>query len=207
MTEPIMGRVDVLFELLRRANLDNPDAVRRFIPSLDPDTETRPLADQIADAILSERPDLYETFLSIKAHASLKDPYSQAISGEHGPTLLGEFLSRWVIFERFIRRLARMQDMPVQAVPTSKMMKSLLRDQPIPLKLLEHLRYIRNNLVHGHRQPSAEVLRSSIDEFDSALDALEQNNDPIIQEALVWARSNEEDRPSSFYPRRSETTP
>jgi hypothetical protein len=207
MTEPIMGRVDVLFELLRRANLDNPDAVRRFIPSLDPDTETRPLADQIADAILSERPDLYEAFLSIKAQASLKDPYSQAISGEHGPTLLGEFLSRWVIFERFIRRLARIQDMPVQAVPTSNMMKSLLRDQPIPLKLLEHLRYIRNNLVHGHRQPSAEILRSSIDEFDSVLEALEQNNDPIIQEALVWARSNEEDRPPSFYPRRSEITP
>ena len=206
MTEPIMGRVDVLFDLLRKANLDNPEAVRRFIPSLDPDTETQPLADQIADAILSERPDLYETFLSIKAQAGLKDPYSQAISGEHGPTLLGEFLSRWVVFEKFIRRLARMQDVPIQAVPTSKMMQLLLRDRPIPLKLLEHLRNVRNSLVHGHRQPSAELLRSSIDEFDSVLEALEQSNDARIHEALVWARSNEEDRPGPSYSRRGETT-
>jgi hypothetical protein len=196
MTEPVMGRVDVLFELLQKAGLDKPDALRQFIPALDPDTEARPLADQIADAVLSTRPDLYEAFLAIKAQASLKDPYSQAVSGEHGPTLLGEFVSRWVLFERFSRYLARLRDLPIQAVPGSRTIKLLLRDQPVPLKIIENLRYVRNNLVHGHRQPSTERLKSSIEDFDLVLNAPDQSDDPQIREALRWARSAEPDRPT-----------
>jgi hypothetical protein len=203
MNEPTMGRVDVLFELLREADLDTPDAVSRFIPKLDPDTETRPLADQIADAILSERPELYETFLALKARASSRDPYSQAVSGEHGPTLLGEFLTRWVVFERFARHLARLNDVPTQPVPSNKAIQSLLGEHRIPIKIIDHLRYVRNSLVHGHRQSSTDLLRSSIDEFDTVFEALEQSGDANIVEALKWARSEAEDRPGSLLSQRA----
>jgi hypothetical protein len=163
----------------------------------------RPLADQIADAILSEKPELYEAFLSIKAQASLRDPYSHTISGEHGLTLLGVFLSRWVLFERFIRRLARLRDIPMQAVPTTKTIELALGEQPVPLKTIARLRVIRNNLVHGHRQPSPDLLQSSIDEFDTVLETLGRSDDSQIREALVWASSDEEDHPPPFFPRRN----
>lgn len=197
MSEPTMGRVDVLFELLREADLDTPDGVSRFLPVLDPDTEARPLADQIADAILSERPELYETFLALKAKASSRDPYSQAVSGEHGPTLLGEFLTRWVVFERFARHLARAQGIPTQPIPSNKAIQSLLGDHRVPARIIDHLRYVRNSLVHGHRPSSPDLLRSSIGEFDTVFETLEQSGDANIIDALSWARSDAEDLPGS----------
>jgi hypothetical protein len=56
--EPIMGRVDVLLGLLRRAQLDNAEALRPYLEDLDGDNEARPIADQIAGRILAERSDL-----------------------------------------------------------------------------------------------------------------------------------------------------
>jgi hypothetical protein len=56
--QPIMGRVDRLFKLVRRADLNNPDALEIYLESLDSNTEKRPIADQIVDRLLAKNTEL-----------------------------------------------------------------------------------------------------------------------------------------------------
>jgi hypothetical protein len=54
VTDSGIGRVDLLFRLLTRIELNTPDDLRPYLDLLHGDLEQRPLAEQIIDALIAE---------------------------------------------------------------------------------------------------------------------------------------------------------
>lgn len=199
VTEPSMGRVDVLLELLRNSQIDTPDAIRPYIKVLDCDPTAYPIADQIADRILAEKPELYSSFVEFQAAIGPHNPYSWPDRSEKPiSSLIGEFLSRWIVFERFFRMLVRERDLNVRNMYaiTSQTLRHVLEADPLTLDRIQRLRELRNRLVHGIRIPDQATLRAAVEEFDSIFTALDANRDPKIKAAMRWARSSEDDQRS-----------
>lgn len=194
--EPIMGRVDVLLELLRTARLDAPAAVRPYLEGLDDDAEARPIADQIADRVLAAHPDLYKPFLEMKASAGQRDPYLWSEPQEGlPPDLIGGFLSRWITFERFTRMVVR-QRFPERrrwVMGSTRELREFLGSNADVLGQIDYLRDLRNHLVHGVRIPDASTLKAAIETFDRVFAILDASENPTIKAAIRWARSGDEE--------------
>ena len=54
--EPLMGRVDVLFDLLHELDMGTSDKMSKYVESLSRQAERRPIADQIIDEIIAADP-------------------------------------------------------------------------------------------------------------------------------------------------------
>src|SRR5215218_4812208 len=59
VTDSGVGRVDLLFRLLTRLELNTPDDLGPYLDLLHGDLEQRPLAEQIIDALIAENPSRY----------------------------------------------------------------------------------------------------------------------------------------------------
>jgi len=101
--EPVMGRVDILFRLLQAAELDRPDRLLPHLRDLDAETEQRPLAEQVVDRILAEKPELYDQYIEMRRTASSRPRGG----GQRGisPSLdhVAGFLQKWIVLERELR--------------------------------------------------------------------------------------------------------
>jgi ppGpp synthetase/RelA/SpoT-type nucleotidyltranferase len=62
-SEPNMGRVDILWELLRKANLTSATKLAEILGSPIPTTEDQSISDQIADIVLNMHPELYDAYV------------------------------------------------------------------------------------------------------------------------------------------------
>jgi ppGpp synthetase/RelA/SpoT-type nucleotidyltranferase len=69
-----MGRVDVLLELLRRLELDNPKALAPYLVALDADFEQRPVADQLADVVSGGDEDRHRAHEAIRSELVGNEP-------------------------------------------------------------------------------------------------------------------------------------
>jgi ppGpp synthetase/RelA/SpoT-type nucleotidyltranferase len=161
--EPIMGRVDVLFDLLQELDIATPDGISNYIESLKSQTERRPIADQIIDEIIAADRARYEVFSRIRLQREGKSPY-KTVSEDHDSSeqekAIGYFMSQWIAFERVFREVGRRRgyDEREMISPNSRVLRRLnfLNDRTVGE--LEHLRRIRNNLVHGVEIPDAEFI-------------------------------------------------
>jgi hypothetical protein len=66
VNEAAIGRVDVLYELLKATGLNTPDELAKYVRVLHSDFEKRPLSEQIVDQILAEKPSRYATYEQIR---------------------------------------------------------------------------------------------------------------------------------------------
>jgi ppGpp synthetase/RelA/SpoT-type nucleotidyltranferase len=73
--EPAMGRADILFELLRRANLNDPQKLRQIVDEALPPNPRRPIAQDIIDALLCTNPALSSTYEQVKSVVGDRNPY------------------------------------------------------------------------------------------------------------------------------------
>ena len=198
--EPVMGRVDVLLELLRRAQLDTAEASSPYLKGLDEDGEIRPIADQVADRILAERPNLYGAFMDLQEKAG-RDPYGRFPSSQdERHELMGRFVSAWVVLERFQRNLAENVGAEHRSAfgAWNPALRRLLRQEGLgaeTLHKIDALRIVKNRIVHGALQDVA-TLRAALDELESVLGLIDQSSDPRVIAAMRWARSDS-DEPSA----------
>jgi len=222
--EPQMGRLDVLFKLLRRANLDTTEGVTPFVRAVREETESRPIADQVADAVLTADPKLYPYFLQ------LQEDQSEGIRGQKDYTheALGRFLTKWIDLERVINLIAKSEaDALNQASTTHETFINLPRIPnvlpiPVALKLLrshgylnddqvrviDQLRRHRNEIVHGLRVFEQEELAFA---FKSASDILEKlEHEPriniILREEANSNGKQEKKETKSFASKKKRTT-
>ena len=82
-----LGRVDLLYALLSRLGLANPDRLEPYIGALNADSERRPLAEQVVDQLLAEdkaRYQLYEELKSARDRSPWKEQERQFPPGEPG---------------------------------------------------------------------------------------------------------------------------
>jgi hypothetical protein len=194
--EPVMGRIDILFRLLQRAGLDRPDDLPQYLQSLNSETERRPLADQVIDRILASRAELYDDYLEIRRTASSSGARNLNVGLNYPPPeIVGSFLQKWIILERFDRALNR-KTAPGRRI--GLVSRNLLRELGVPEHLqlqFEVLRRVRNEMVHGVNIPEEGLLIAADAELGELLDALEANNDTAVREAMQWARSGARDPP------------
>jgi ppGpp synthetase/RelA/SpoT-type nucleotidyltranferase len=160
-SEPRMGRVDLLFQLLVKAEMNKPDKIAPLIKDLKKISEQRPLAEQIVDVILASKPYLYKQYELIRN----EQPYN-LIKGKivtsKKEQAIGFFMNQWIEFESLMLNLAK-QKRPNEYVVSRRMMlppnleKLGLVDNKMQTDI-EQLRRVRNSLVHGIDMPSSETL-------------------------------------------------
>ena len=174
VTESGLGRVDLLFQLLTRLELDTPDGLGPYLELLHGDLERRPLSEQIVDALIAEDASLTDTYASVRAEADLtraeQAPRDQAATRERG-----RFMERWVQLDRLVRDLLheRYGDRPpvVRGLTRDSARIQLL--QPESLLEFDQLRRIRNEVVHGIEMPPAPDLAEATRRLDALISGLQ----------------------------------
>ena len=175
--EPVMGRVDVLFDLLQELGIDSPDGISKYVESLSVEPERRPIAEQIIDEIIAAEPKRYEVFSKIRVKREGKSPYRTVLQGPDSSDqerAIGFFMSQWIAFEKRLREIGRDRGIDdrllISASP--RMFRQLMILDDTVIGEVEHLRRLRNNLVHGVEMPNADLIMEAGQKVRDILDTL-----------------------------------
>ncbi|MEU7571556.1 RelA/SpoT domain-containing protein [Micromonospora sp. NPDC049240] len=180
VNEAGLGRVDLLFDLATRLELNTPDELSPYLGALHNDLETRPLAEQIIDALLAENPYYYEIYREIRERRLLTRYASNADRGD-AATQIGNFLMHWIELEHLAKNFIPMPERRKHIMPNSHTLRHFGLLPPEMIMEFEWVRQLRNRLVHGIEPPSGPEL----DEASQAIQRLiaemskrfEQHND------------------------------
>jgi len=147
LADSALGRVDLLFELLKRLGLPTPGQLKPYIDAVHHDTERRPIAEQIIDRLLAEEESRYKVYEEIRAARPLSVRAEETVEPSaaelHGA--IGHFLSEWARLERAVRDMYPSSDQRRGVMPTGKVMERFVPD----LRDFERIRRMRNGVVHG----------------------------------------------------------
>lgn len=147
-----LGRVDLLFDLIRDLNLDTPETLAPYLEALHGNLDLRPLAEQIIDALLADDPARYELYSSIRARRRPKFPGAETEDDDIFRQV-GIFMARWIELEGLIRELTSDLKPGRPTVFNVRQLESLNLLDGDMLAEFDRLRRIRNNLVHGIEIP------------------------------------------------------
>jgi ppGpp synthetase/RelA/SpoT-type nucleotidyltranferase len=175
ITDSGVGRVDLLFRLLTRLELNTPDDLRPYLDLLHGDLEQRPLAEQIIDALIAEDPSRYKTYLAVRAEADVSRA-ERAYRGEAGYSEIGEFLVHWARLERLVRDLTPIERQRGVAMPIPSLLERRGMLSPEMRFELDRLRRLRNELVHGFEVPSADYLQEATERLVVLISEIERRN-------------------------------
>lgn len=152
-----LGRVDLLFELLRRLRLDTPESIAPYLQDLHADLERRPLAEQVIDALLAEDGARYEDFAEIRNERATTSGTSDERRQFAG---IGRFLSEWIKLETLVRADPDPKGRST-LMPTGRSLSARgLLDNEAAFEF-DQLRRLRNMLVHGIEVPPDEMLHDA----------------------------------------------
>lgn len=155
LTEATLGQVDVLFNFLADQSSATASAIEPYLDLLEQDFERRPVADQLADLMLSgdeSRYNAYSRAMSASRHPSgLRRSSVAALKGDSPETLaLGEFVASWVLFETLLKDLDRSDGARLPPLPV--LFRQLVDRELISreqYKELDMVRELRNRVFHG----------------------------------------------------------
>lgn len=172
-----LGRIDLLFELIKRLDRGTPERLKPYIVAIKPDFEQRPLAEQIIDQLLAENPTRYPLYESLRASRPVPSDYAGKTREEvdlETHEEVSQFLVRWVAFEKKI--IEKAKRLGVQGIyASSRLLSRMGVEDETLLKDFERIRRMRNEVVHGLSLPSAENLRDAggrIEEISNDLEHL-----------------------------------
>lgn len=171
VNEAAMGRVDVLYELLKAVELNTPDQLAAYVQVLHSDFEKRPLSDQIIDQILAEDPARYTTYEKIRLSEAPIAALASDVSMGSQTQAIGEFMRLWIEYEKSLRTRAAKLGISGVPAPTYR----LLEKFNVPKEVVasaDRLRRFRNQLVHGIEMPDNETIRAASNELRTLLDIL-----------------------------------
>ncbi|WP_052007316.1 GTP pyrophosphokinase [Burkholderia paludis] len=189
--EPVIGDVQLLFRLLTLLKISTADQLQPYLASLAPDTERRPLAQQITDQILAADPKRYDAYATARQQDTASDSGSSAEFRDftsanqyssHGA--IGFFVEKWIVLERFLREFAKLRGMTeAGAMPSPKYIRALEVFDPSELNEIERIRRFRNYLVHGVEIPDLEFVLNLGKELSDILNKLLEDPRPEVQQA------------------------
>jgi ppGpp synthetase/RelA/SpoT-type nucleotidyltranferase len=190
-TDPALGRVDVLFEFLKKIGLETPEAIEPYIRALDPDVEGRPIAEQIIDQILAADPTHYSAYSEVRDERERQRSFESPVEAQRSADqheALGRFLANWITFERIIREAAEPLAMGTThgpVVPTKRVLQRLEAVDQVGLFEVERLRRMRNNLVHGVETPGAPYILDAAEALARLIAKLAESPNPIVRDAAA----------------------
>jgi ppGpp synthetase/RelA/SpoT-type nucleotidyltranferase len=153
-----MGNVDILFDLLKAADSNTRKDVEHLFEMLGEISETAPLAGQLLDLFILEKPELSEKFDSLlarRAQLNENDEYARAFT---------KFLMSWAAIERSLMRgrsVLNWSRLPELDGLTVSEQQGLIR-----------FRHMRNLLVHGIELPTIDQLANAANELERVQEKL-----------------------------------
>jgi len=177
--EAVIGRVDLLFYLLKDLQLNTPEQLAKYVAALHTDFERRPLAEQVIDQVLSEDTARYSAFEQIR----LFDVPVTAISPTDFPRVtqseaIGQFMSLWIEYEKMIRTYVEAKGASGIGVPSMRLLRFIENVPGEVTEAAERIRRFRNQLVHGIEVPDAEFIRLQTAELRLVFDKLREIMEP-----------------------------
>ncbi|RAM37231.1 GTP pyrophosphokinase [Arthrobacter globiformis] len=152
LTEATLGRVDVLFRFLTDEREATASYVEPYVGLLEQDFEKRPVADQLADLMLSGNPNRYEAYSRAMAEARRGSSRRLTVADVKATApetiAIGEFMAAWILFEALLRNLSKSS----KPVPPGVMIRRLVAAgilSPVQQEELAIMRELRNHVVHG----------------------------------------------------------
>lgn len=166
-----LGRVDILFDFLKKLDVDTPARLAPHVASLHSDVESRPLADQIADSLLNEDSDRYPVYQEIrKRREGMVDEdaaWSEAV---------GRFMTTWIRFEALLRSLRSSGDHKGSVVGSVREFLSNGEIQSSYRDRLEWVVLMRNHLVHGVDRPRVQELDDASAVLENVMKGIEERH-------------------------------
>ena len=165
--EPDMGRVDLLFQLLRAYQKNQSGPIKPLLSAVvtDPDND-RPIGEQLIDLFIGKSKERYSTFESIRAF-DVSSPFYRTGPDENAERGVGSFLTAWIALEKIIR----------QRTGSKKTMwfhSQIPGVSPPLLQEILFLRKLRNELVHGVQMPTPEALSAATIRLRALVHELDQ---------------------------------
>lgn len=152
--ESTIGRVDILYKLLRALEINTPDKLSKYLKALHDDLDARPLSEQVIDQIILEDNNRYLIYKEILAAENEENP-----SEKEESDAIKDFINRWQNFSSFMKNIqlepngkpltntpARMQNLGFSAKDISSV-RNIIR--------------MRNSIVHGRNPYNTETIISS----------------------------------------------
>jgi ppGpp synthetase/RelA/SpoT-type nucleotidyltranferase len=176
--EALLGRVSVLYQLLRDFDKATPGAIQSYLASITKDFESRPLADQIIDKLLAENPNYYDRYTQLRIQDSSEGTQRGTEDAERTHVAMGKFLTSWIKLEQTIGSLVkgRFPNIRGPVVPVM-MFRQLDLFDPETTKSFERIYRFRNKLVHGIEIPSVEAIEEATLSLNDLLKRLDHRGD------------------------------
>jgi len=197
--EPVMGRADILYKFLQYVELDDPDKLGTYIREIDPDTEHRPVVDQLVDRILLENQEFYKYYNKAKIEIGSKNNYNTKFEKisflSDSKAALGFFMSRWIIFESTIREIINFTsynnryNRRIIGFNIHSLDEMGIFDKT-SLYEIDTIRRLRNDVVHGIKIPPDDVLFSAGKTLETNLKHI-IDNVPAEQREIVLNAINQ----------------
>ena len=180
IADTVLGRVDLLYELLRRLKLGTPEQLKRYIASVSADFEERPLSEQIINQLLAEDKKRYALYTSIRAARPVVDDafgHTREDVDQEPHKDVDLFLHQWVELEQ--KANEQMRSLGKERIyPSIRLLSDLGVSDDALLKEFDRIRRMRNEVVHGLAMPAAADLREAgakLLEITEALGRLERS--------------------------------
>lgn len=162
-----MGRVDMLFQLLKALGLNTPDKVAQYVAELHADLERRPLAEQIIDQILAEDPERYKTYDPLSYHTYVESEEDQVRLARSAA--FERFMNTWIKFER--KSQTYFESLGLKS--TKESLGSRWRSADVfPAAIAASVadeRRFRNSLVHGGTSVDPRIVQEHTQRVESLI--------------------------------------
>jgi ppGpp synthetase/RelA/SpoT-type nucleotidyltranferase len=160
-TESALGRVDTLFELLLKLDVNTPEKIRPLVASLHGDVEKRSISDQIIDQVVVSDESKYKLYVEMRKRDD-HESYFKSNLDNTSDAVLEEFLKQWIEFEKTLLDDIRAQRKDGREYVINKNYINLLSAlDSESKKKLEWIRILRNRAVHGHGEIEINEMREA----------------------------------------------
>jgi ppGpp synthetase/RelA/SpoT-type nucleotidyltranferase len=169
--ETDMGRVDLLFQLLRQYQANRPSAIKPLLSQVatDPEAE-RQIGEQLIDLFIGNTTDRYASYEAIRS-LDLSSPFYRTGPDEPSERAIGSFLKAWIKLERLVgRRIGNSKGLWFRG--------QIPGVSPSLMKEIMSFRQLRNETVHGIHLPLAETLLSAAGRLREIVRDLEPPKSP-----------------------------
>lgn len=174
ISQPTLGRVDILFNLLKSLNKHYPKAVLNYLASIENDTSCHAISYRIIEKILAESERAYSIYFDIISQ--IKEPligsYSEDFEKKYrdNENEINVFLLKWVALENYIREDINDKNFDIRKI--SSMLQEML-GEGIVIHVLDVYK-MRTRIVHGIEVPEKKELREAINNIDKVLKEIEK---------------------------------
>lgn len=180
VNDSALGRVDILFELLLRLELNTPEHVRPLVHVIHPDVEKRSIADQVIDQIMAADPVRYRAYAELRRKYEHEPRTSNVEPIRHIDAILGTFMRNWIDLEQHISAALRAQGMDgPQFLANRSALERFAGIEPDMRREIDRIRMIRNRVVHGRQELDTGELKEATRSLKRILRYLRDGNEPV----------------------------